>query len=279
MKYAVDPEPHLGDRPAGLNVNIRGALVKGVLQQPVDDLDDVLIIGIRMFAGAKIQQLFEILVAGHTGALAAAGLADGVGQLIELHRIPPDVLGVGDYATDVLANSLLKVLFPVAFERLSTGDQNLIGTDLNGQDAVALGEGVGHHPRNGRRIDLQRIDMIVRLVGPIGQPVGQSVQIQRETAVLAGQGGNGHQFQRVAFSFLAVAGCRAEVGREHPFGVFLADFTAGYKRSANISQGQGASGRRGWPLHDSGVACFSHKRSGPDIQGVLPFDTGRFTLR
>jgi hypothetical protein len=55
VKHTVDPEPHLADRAAGFYMDIRGALVKGVLQQPVDDLDHVLVIGIRMFAGAKIQ--------------------------------------------------------------------------------------------------------------------------------------------------------------------------------------------------------------------------------
>ena len=74
-------------------------------------------------------------------------------------------------------------------------------------------------------------------------------------------------------------GGRAEIGREYPFCVFLADFPAGNKRGANISQGQGTSGRRGWPLHRSGVACVSHRGSVPGLQGVFPSATGRFTFR
>ncbi len=33
--------------PARLQVNITGALIEGVLQQPVHDIDDVLIVGVR----------------------------------------------------------------------------------------------------------------------------------------------------------------------------------------------------------------------------------------
>ena len=279
VQNAVDPEPDLGDRAAGLYVNIRGALVEGVLEQPIDNLDDVLVIGVRMFAGAKIEQLLEILVAGNTRALAAAGLADGIGELVELHGVPADILGIGDNAPDILANGLLKVLHPIALERFCAGDQHLIGADLNGQDAMALRKGVRHHPGNGGCVDLEGINMVIGLPRPVGQPVSQPIQIQGTTALLAGQRGNRHQFQRVAPAFLSVAGCRAQVGRQHPLCVFLADFPAGNKRGANISQGQGTSGRRGWPLHRSGVACVSHRGSVPGLQGVFPSATGRFTFR
>jgi hypothetical protein len=42
----------LADFAARLQVDVAGALLEGVLQQPVDDADDVLVVGVRRTRGA-----------------------------------------------------------------------------------------------------------------------------------------------------------------------------------------------------------------------------------
>ena len=51
----VDPEPHLGNRAPGLYMNVGGSLLEGILQQPVNDFDHMLVVGVRIFAGAQVQ--------------------------------------------------------------------------------------------------------------------------------------------------------------------------------------------------------------------------------
>ena len=55
VQHPVDPEPHLGNRAPGLYMNVGGSLLEGILQQPVNDFDHMLVVGVRIFAGAQVQ--------------------------------------------------------------------------------------------------------------------------------------------------------------------------------------------------------------------------------
>ncbi len=48
MQHAVDAKPHGALFAAWLDMNIAGALLKCVLEQPVDDIDDVRVVGVRL---------------------------------------------------------------------------------------------------------------------------------------------------------------------------------------------------------------------------------------
>ena len=148
VQHPVDAKAHLGNIAPRFNVDIRCALIKGILQQPVNNLDHMLVVGIRVFAGPKVQQLLEVLGAGGIGRIVAAGLADGARQLIELDGVTADILGVGDHAADVFSDRLAQVAFPVTFEGLGAGDQHFILADFNRKNAVSLSKGIGHHPGN-----------------------------------------------------------------------------------------------------------------------------------
>ncbi|MNS47366.1 hypothetical protein D3C71_731280 [compost metagenome] len=61
VQHAVDAKTHCALLAPGLDVDIAGALLKGVLEQPVDDVDDVRVVGVRfLVAGAKVEQLLEV---------------------------------------------------------------------------------------------------------------------------------------------------------------------------------------------------------------------------
>ena len=62
MQHAVDAKADDTGIPSRLNVDVAGTLLKGVLPQPVDDADDVAVIGVGVCATrlrANLNQLFE----------------------------------------------------------------------------------------------------------------------------------------------------------------------------------------------------------------------------
>ncbi len=61
VQHAVDTEAHGALLAARLDVDVAGALLEGVLEQPVDDGDDVRVVGVRLLVGgAEVEQLFEV---------------------------------------------------------------------------------------------------------------------------------------------------------------------------------------------------------------------------
>ncbi len=62
MQNAIDAEADCGNVALGLQMNVGRALIECVLPQPVDDVDDVLVVGVDLFVGlAKFNQLLEII--------------------------------------------------------------------------------------------------------------------------------------------------------------------------------------------------------------------------
>ncbi len=65
VQQAVDTVAQLALLAAWFQVDIAGALLDGVLQQPVDDMHDVRVVGTGLgLALAKLQELFEFAQAG-----------------------------------------------------------------------------------------------------------------------------------------------------------------------------------------------------------------------
>jgi len=64
MQHAIDAEAHLSCVAARLEVDVRGALIECVLPQPVDDVDDVLVVGVDAAARAQLDQLIDAASAG-----------------------------------------------------------------------------------------------------------------------------------------------------------------------------------------------------------------------
>ena len=60
MQHPVDTKADDTQITPRFNVDIRGALLESVLQQPVDDVDDVRVVGVELTIGApEIDQLLE----------------------------------------------------------------------------------------------------------------------------------------------------------------------------------------------------------------------------
>ena len=72
MQYAVNSKAYLALATTWLEMDITGALFKGVLQQPVDNIDYMLVLSIGVFKLAHFQQLLKV-------GDASAGACRGVG--------------------------------------------------------------------------------------------------------------------------------------------------------------------------------------------------------
>ncbi len=178
MQHAIDAKAHRALLAPRFDVNIAGALLEGVLEQPVDDIDDVRVVGVRLLiAGAEVEQLLEVADAADL-LVGATGAADRLGQAIELDGEALNVRRVGHHPFDRPLEHVGQVGFPAMHEGLAAGDGHGAAVHRHGEDAVALGKGVGHQRGDGGDVDLQRIDAQVRLTGTLCEPDGQCFQIE-----------------------------------------------------------------------------------------------------
>ena len=155
VQYPVDAEPHFADIAPWLDMDIAGALLERVLQQPVDNIDDVLVVGIGLLHRSQLQHLLEV---GHPGTsvspVGATGPVYRAGHGIKLGGVAGDEPGIGQHPAHALAQHVFQVALPGLDVRFAAGDHHLLVVDLHRQDAVALGEGPGHDLGDGGDVDL-----------------------------------------------------------------------------------------------------------------------------
>ena len=178
MQHAVDAKAHRALLAAWFDVDIAGALLEGVLEQPVDDIDDVRVVGVRLLIlGAEAQQLLEIANAADL-LVGGIGAADRTRQAIELGGEALNIAWVGHHTLDWALEHMHQVGFPTAYQRLAAGDGDAFTVHCHGENLVALGEGVGHQRGDGRYVDLQRVDAQIGLASEVGQPDGKGFQVE-----------------------------------------------------------------------------------------------------
>jgi hypothetical protein len=91
MQHAVDAEAHVARIAPGLEMNIAGALLERVSEQPVADVDDVLVVGVELAASAELDQLLEI---GDFAVGAFVLLAGSFDRFREVEKLDDVVLYV-----------------------------------------------------------------------------------------------------------------------------------------------------------------------------------------
>ncbi len=227
-------------------MNIAGALLEGVLEQPVDDIDDVGVVGIRLaIGGTEIDQLLE--VADATALLLDRRSAgDRAGQAKEFLGVAGDVRGAGHHALDRPLQHMGEVALPAVHEGLGAGHRHLVRAHRHGQDLVALGEGIGHQRGDRGHVHLERIDAVERLLRIVGQPAGQAVQIQLapRTAEVV------HALRRQELQRMLLRIGRAAAQEQALFGGLLVDPPLADQLTQDIAQVEPTiSGRGGYGGH------------------------------
>ena len=124
VQHAVDAKADGAHVAARFQVDIAGALVEGVLPQPVDHLHDTLVVGIQLLGG--LAQFHQLLEAGRRRDLAALLRgAHRLGQRIELGRVLAHVLRVGEHQLDAAPRVRLDLRHPADVEGLAGRDDDL----------------------------------------------------------------------------------------------------------------------------------------------------------
>ena len=172
MQHAINAKAHVCHVAPWLDMNVAGAFVEGVLQQPVHQTNDVLVVGIQFAAGTKLNQLFEIGDIGKGGAVQLTRTLDRTCKAVELHQIAVDVLGIGDDALDLQAQDARQFGFPLAHIGLADGNDYFLGGDADRQDLVPLRVSARHDLGDGSKVDLEWIDVQIRKPHFAGQPFG-----------------------------------------------------------------------------------------------------------
>ena len=196
MQHAVDAEADDPDIPPRFNMNVRRPLIESVLPEPVNDVNDVLVVGVERPVGlAQFNQLLEARNAG-VGLTLLRRLLDRFGEVEELNQITLDIRRAGHDATDVLAQDGRQFALPLAQIGLSGRDHHLVRRHLNRQDGKAGRIGAGHHVADPAEINFQRIDMHVGQTDLIRHPLRQDLdgqQAGRKFGITPFLVGNHHQ--------------------------------------------------------------------------------------
>ena len=190
-------------------MDVARPFLKSVIEQPVADVDDVLVVGVELTAASELHQLLEVGDVADRALVLHGRALDRARQVVELDQVRLDVEGIGDDALDLEAQHLADLLLPFAHVRLAGGDGHLARGDRHRQDAVALGVGARHRLGHRRKVDLEWIDVVVGQLDLVRQPLREGLEVQqlpRLAWILPFLVGDHHQRMRISASEAAIAG-------------------------------------------------------------------------
>ncbi len=180
MQYAVDTETDHAHVALRFEVDVRGALIERVLPEPVDDVDDVLVVGIELaVAGAHFDQLLEIVAQRGVGGALVARALDRLGQREELRGVLLDIERVGDHQLDQAARDARNLFFPFEIERVRRGHGQLGLGHVHREDVEACRVGGRHDVGHAGEVGFQWIDAEKRQLHLARHPFREPVQRQR----------------------------------------------------------------------------------------------------
>ncbi len=179
MQHAVDAEAHHAEVAPRLDVDVGSALLERVLPEPVDDMDDVLVVGVEVAAIAQLDQLLEVARQRDLAARGLLRLFHRPREREEFPHVAPDVLRIREYQLDAAMQNRFELVGPPAHERFAGRHREQARSHRHREDAIALGVGVGHGLRHRDQVDLQRIDVVIRHLEAAGQPLDQEIERDR----------------------------------------------------------------------------------------------------
>ena len=178
MQHAVDAKAHIACVAPRLEVDIARTLLERIVEQPVADMNDVLIVGVELAAAAELDELLEV---GNLAVRALVFLAralDRLGQIEKFDDVILNVERVRNDAFDFEPQDLLKLLFPVAHERFARRNRCFARSDAYRQDTVTLRVSCRHQLGDRGKIDLERVDVQVGQPDFSGQPLREHLEMQ-----------------------------------------------------------------------------------------------------
>ena len=159
MQDTIDAKADIAQITARLDVDITGTLLECILQQPVHNTDDVLVIGVRFGLAAELHHGLEI---GQFAALAPRqrpGTLHGACHGIKFFRVPGNIPGIRQNPPHRQSCHVLQVFFPERNPGLGTRHGHRLLIDSNGQDLMALSESLRHHLGNRTGVNFQWVNI------------------------------------------------------------------------------------------------------------------------
>ena len=162
MQHTVDTETDDRHIALGFQMDIRGALFKCKLPQPVYDIDDVLVIGIDLFLIAEFDQLLQILTQVQIMGIRFTCIFDRFCQREKLRDVLRNFQRIGKHQSYLFAADARDFPLPFGIERIGGCHHDGITVHFYRQDIEAGCVTRRHDVGNRSEINFQRIDTVKR---------------------------------------------------------------------------------------------------------------------
>jgi hypothetical protein len=169
VENPIDPEPDEGLLALRLDVDVRGPLVEGVVEQVVNRVDDVLVVA--------LDELLEVAQVDRRRGLALGGLDRGP-EAEELAEDADDVRLGGQDPHDGHLPGRPQALDEVGIEGVGHRHRQRVPLLENGHDEVLQGEGTRHVPGHHIEVQPEGVDLPVLHPGRLGDGLGDDVLIE-----------------------------------------------------------------------------------------------------
>ena len=134
VQHAVDAKAHQADFAARLQMDVAGALLESVLEQPIHQCNDVLFIGIQILVLAQLHQLLEILHSDGLTRSRLVGELHRIGKIVNFRQVVIDIGRVDHHQLDFQVEDAFQIRDPVGDIRLGCGDGHLMFADFDRHD-------------------------------------------------------------------------------------------------------------------------------------------------
>jgi hypothetical protein len=117
-------------------MDVGSTLLEGVLPEPIDDVDDVAVVGVELPLLPERHQLLEVARQRHRALRGLLRLLHRARKVVELAQEAPDILRIGEGELHLDLQDLLELVGPVPDERLGGRDRQRRARHRDGQDPV-----------------------------------------------------------------------------------------------------------------------------------------------
>lgn len=156
MERAVDAEADEAVGALGLDVDVAGALLEGVLEEVIDGVDHVLVAGLDLLLALHADELLEVADVD-AGVEHLLGALHRAAEAVKIGDDAVDVALGGDHQGDLAGGGLLDRLEGQGVGGVAGGVGDDAGLFAQGQEPVLAVEGLGEHPDGEGGVELEGV--------------------------------------------------------------------------------------------------------------------------
>ena len=184
VQRPVDSEPDNALVPLGFDVNVARPLVKGIAEEMVHRIDDVLVVGGQFVGSPEPHILLEVPQVNERGAELVLGRHD---RSLETEKLIDDLDNVrlrAHHGLDFHVGDLGDVVDDFHIERIGGGHGQAVFFDRNRQDKVFSCKGMGNRGGDEIEVQLKRVDFYKRDLPCPGKGLVNRLFVQKLGAIV-----------------------------------------------------------------------------------------------